>query len=218
MHPVGAGVLHALAHNSASPQIGSCAEDDGPHRKHGSGAQHHLLHPSVFRPQVDNFSLPHGEALLPLQRMLHHLLILPPIRLRPERMHRRPLAPVEHPVLDAGRVCRLAHLAAQSVQLPDQMTLARAADGRVAGHIAHGVQINGEDDRLQPHPCRRQRRLDAGVSGADDSYIKFSRQKLLHGQNLDIFVKTNKQYLLNLCKTSKKLLHSACDGAILPME
>ena len=38
------------------------------------------------------------------------------------------------------------------VKLPHQMALARAADGGVAGHIADGVQIDREHDRLQPHP------------------------------------------------------------------
>ena len=30
---------------------------------------------------------------------------------------------------------------AQGIQLPDQVALSGAADGRVAGHIAYGVQI-----------------------------------------------------------------------------
>ena len=118
--------------------------------------------------------------LLPLQRVLHHLLVLPAIRLGPQGVDGRPLPPVEHPVLDAGGVRPTGHLAPQSVQLPHQMSLPGAADGRVAGHIAHGVQIHGEAHRLQPHPGRRQRRLDAGVSGADDGDIKLSGKKLLH--------------------------------------
>ena len=66
----------------------------------------------------------------------------------------------------------------QRVQFPDQMALAGAADGGVAGHVAHGVQIDGKDDGLQPQAGGGQRRLDAGVSGADDGNIKLSGRKV----------------------------------------
>ena len=35
----------------------------------------------------------------------------------------------------------------EGIQLPDQMALAGTADGGIAGHIAHGIQIDGEEDR-----------------------------------------------------------------------
>ena len=183
MHPVGAGVLDALSHNGAPLQIGSGAEDGCPHLVHGPGAQHHLPHPARLRPQVDDLPLAYGQVLLPFQGVLHHLLVFPPVRLGPQGVDGWALAPVEHPVLDAGRIRRPAHLAAQSVQLPDQVALAGAADGRVAGHIAHGVQIDGEDNGLQSHPRRRQSRLDAGMARADDGNIKFSSRKFFHGKS-----------------------------------
>ena len=63
-----------------------------------------------------------------------------------ERMDRRAFAPVQHPVLDAGRICCQTHLATQRIQFPHQMALSRAADGRIAGHITHCVQIDGEQN------------------------------------------------------------------------
>ena len=98
----------------------------------------------------------------------------------PQGVDRRALASVEHPVLDAGPVCSPAHLAAQGIQLPDQVALAGAADGRVAGHIAHSVQVDGENNGLQAHPGRCQGRFNACVTCTYDGYIKFSRQKFLH--------------------------------------
>ena len=71
--------------------------------------------------------------------MLHHILIKPPVCLGPEGVDSGALAFIQHPVLDAGFVRRKAHLAAQSVDLPDDVALACAADGGIAGHIAHGV-------------------------------------------------------------------------------
>ena len=186
MHPVGAGVLDALPHNGAPLQIGSGAEDGRPDLIHGPGAQHDLPHPAPFGTQIHDLPLPHGEPLLPLQGVLHHLLVLAPVGLGPQGVDRRTLAPVEHPVLDAGPVCGLTHLTAQGVQLSDQMALAGAADGRVAGHVAHGVQVDGENNGLQTHPGRCQGRLDACVPRAYDGYIKFSRQEFLHLQNLGL--------------------------------
>ena len=180
MHPVGAGVLQALAHDGAAVEIGARAEDHRPDLIYGPGAQHHLPDPAALRPQVHDLPLTHGEMLLALQGVLHHLLVLAPVGLGPEGVDRRPLAPVEHPILDAGRVRGPAHFTAQGIQLPDQVALAGAADGRVAGHIAYGVQIDGENDGLQAHPRRRQGRLDTRVARADDGYIKFSGQKFLH--------------------------------------
>ena len=36
------------------------------------------------------------------------------------------------------------HLTPQRIQLPAQVPLSRTADGRSAGHIDHGVQVDGE--------------------------------------------------------------------------
>ena len=85
------------------------------------------------------------------------------------------LAQIQHTVLDAGLVRRSGHLAAQGVQLPDQMALPRAADGRVAGHVAHAVQIHGKAHRVKAQARRGQGGLDPGVARADDGNIAFSR-------------------------------------------
>ena len=118
--------------------------------------------------------------------MLHDLLVPPPVRLGPEAVDRGALAPVQEPVLDAGGVRRPGHLAPQGVQLPDQVALAGAADGRVAGHVAHRVQVDGKTDGLPPQPGRGQGCLDAGVAGADDRNIIFSCQKRLHSISLSL--------------------------------
>ena len=112
--------------------------------------------------------------LLPLQRVLHHLLVLPAICLGPQGVDGRPLSPVEHPVLDAGGVRPTGHLAPQSVQLPHQMSLPGAADGGVAGHIADGVHIDGKADGVQSQPRGGQRGLNARVARADDGDVTAS--------------------------------------------
>ena len=138
-----------------------------------------------------------------LQRVLHHLLVLPAVGLGPQGPYGGPLAPVQHPVLDTGPVGGLCHLAPQGVQLPHQMALAGAADGGVAGHVAHRVQIDGKAYRLQSQPGGGQRRLDAGVARADDGNIKLSRNKLFHtrpSRQADEIRYSIIKYLLSKCK------------------
>ncbi len=72
-----------------------------------------------------------------------------------------------------GGVDRPAHRAAQGVDLADDLPLGDAADGRVAAHLADGVAVGGQQRRLGPHPRSRQRRLGAGVAGADDQHVVF---------------------------------------------
>ena len=103
--------------------------------------------------------------------MLHVFLVAPPVRLGPKGMDRGALAPVQHPVLDAAVVRCQAHFAAQGIQLPDQVALAGAADGGVAGHIAYGIQVDGEENGLEAQPGGGQGGLNAGVARSNDGHV-----------------------------------------------
>ena len=55
--------------------------------------------------------------------------------------NRGALAGVENPELDTGVIGGNGHDAAQRIDLLDEMPLANAANGRVAGHLTQGVKI-----------------------------------------------------------------------------
>ena len=76
----------------------------------------------------------------------------------------------------------MAHHAPQGVDFLHQVALGQPAHRRVAGHLGHGVQVEVEEQYLQPHPGRRQRAFAPGVAGADDYQIIFFRIKG-HGGN-----------------------------------
>ena len=135
---------------------------------------------AVFNADLNDLGLLHGEAFLHFKSVLHELLVETPVRLRAQRIDRRALPAVQEPVLDAGAVCDLRHLAAERVELADEVALARAADGGVAGHIAHRVEVYGEANGRYAEPRGGERRLDPGVSRADHCDIKFSREKFGH--------------------------------------
>ena len=107
----------------------------------------------------------------PFQPKLVGLLVA----LRAWRPNGRSFLGVEHPELQAGHIGRLAHLAAQRVNLASEMAFGQSADGRIAGHLADGVGIDGQQQRRATHPRRGQRRFDSGMAGPDDNHVIFLR-------------------------------------------
>ena len=85
--------------------------------------------------------------------------------------HRRSLAAVQHPELDAGAIDRARHDAVKRIDLAHQMAASQAADRRVAGHRPDGLELVGEQDGARAHARARGRRLAAGVAAADDHDI-----------------------------------------------
>ena len=87
--------------------------------------------------------------------------------------HRRALAAVEQPELDAGRIGRPAHHAVQRIDLAHQMALAEPADRRIAGHRADRVAAHASPGpSAAPSRAATRRRLAAGMAAADDDDIE----------------------------------------------
>ena len=170
-HPVGAAAADHLAHDGGAAQVGARADDGGLHPVDGPGLGLNAGDSAVFREEVGDLPLLHPQVGLLLQGVLHDALVQAAVGLGPEGVDGRSLAPVQDPVLDAGLVGRPGHLAPQGVQLPDQMALTGAANGGVAGHVAHGVQIDGEAQGPQAQPGAGQGGLDAGMTGTHHGHV-----------------------------------------------
>ena len=117
--------------------------------------------------QTDYLALADGQMILSKERALHALLVFVLIGLRAQGMHSRAFAAVEHAALQGGIVDGAAHFAAQCVHLAHQMSLARAADGGVAGHQGYRIQIEGKQQRFAAHARAGKRSLAARVARAD---------------------------------------------------
>jgi hypothetical protein len=100
-------------------------------------------------------SCPHGKA------------IFKSIALHARPLHRGAFARPKDLVLNAGPIGRAAHLAADGVNLLDQMTLSQPAYGRIARHQPHGVRVERIHPDGETHPGRGQSSLASGVSRAD---------------------------------------------------
>ena len=176
LHPVRAGGIGAVAGDDAGIQIRTGGNDAGAHLIHRAEARDDGGDLPVRQPEGGDHGLFEVQILLPLERALHILLIPPAVRLRAQGVDGRALAQVQHPVLDARAIGRLRHLAAERVELAHEMALPRAADGGIAGHIAHCVQVDREAHGPQPHPRGGQGGFYPGVSRADDGDIKCAGQ------------------------------------------
>jgi len=71
------------------------------------------------------------------------------------------------------------------------VALARAADGGVAGHIAHGVKVNGEADRFPSQPRACERGFNAGMAprrgrAARRRYQQIMKHTLEQQENLTL--------------------------------
>lgn len=161
----------AVADVDAAFQEGAGGEDDGFPEEHGVGPGANALHGAVFDQEFLERALLEVEVGSVLNDFLHPELVGLFVGLRPRGLYGGPFAAVQHAKLDAGFVDVAGHFAAQGVDLADHMPLGDAADGRIARHLRHGVQVHREQERARAHPRGRQSGLGARVASADDEYV-----------------------------------------------
>jgi hypothetical protein len=73
--------------------------------------------------------------------------------------------------LDSRAIGVDRHLATESIDLPDDLALGLPADGRVAAHLGYRVDVASQQEGGGSHAGGRERRLDAGMSGAANDYV-----------------------------------------------
>ena len=196
VHPVRPHVAHHLSGKGLGAQKGAGGKDDSftviPGAAHQTDAPDGALGAGEH---LGAFSLGQVQMFAALQRPTHIGPVGHPVGLGPGGVDRGALAPVEHPELQAGGVCRPGHLAAQSVDLPHQLPLGGAADGGVAGHIADALQRGAQAQNPAAQPGGGQGRLDARVSRAHHHDVILSGKKIKHGSIYrPIRIKSAKNY------------------------
>ena len=123
---------------------------------------------------VDSF-LPQTEIFLQFHHVLDSLLIGSFVRLSPGAMHGRTFSPIEQAELDSRRVNHASHRAAEGVHLANDLPFGDPANGRIAAHLGHRVQIAGEEGHACPHPRRGQSGFGAGMPGPDHHDVELIR-------------------------------------------
>ena len=141
---VRAAVIDRLAEDDAPAQIGPRREDDGARcellPRLTADARDAPPLRRLLRPQLRHEELTHVEMCGVFEGLLHDALIEELVRLHAQGVDGGALARVEQAPLDARPICRDAHLAAERVDLANEVALAGATDGWIARHHGDVVQ------------------------------------------------------------------------------
>jgi len=96
--------------------------------------------------------------------------------------HSRAFGEVKHTELNHGLVCDDARIAAESIYLTDNLPFGNTTHGRVAGHLANGIDIHGNEERCGTHIGGGGSSLGTGMSGTNNNDIIRGRK---HGEKGD---------------------------------
>ena len=201
-HTVRAGLARILADNDAAAEEGARGDDNRLDRVAHADSGHDRRNRAVLLLDGNDLVLHEEQVFLPLERVLHIRSVFNSVGLRAQRMHGGTLSAVEHTVLNAGRIGRPRHLSTQCIDLSNEVSLGGAADGRIARHIAHSVQIDGKTRGFRTQTGTCERGLDARVTGSDHRYIKRFCVKNRHRAAPPFFSRNSKMFIgPSLCIT-----------------
>jgi hypothetical protein len=155
----------------STADVDQAVEESAGSQDHGSRSKAHAElghHPGDRSPsthQIVTGLREDRQLRLILQATTDRLPVEHAIGLRARRAHRRALARIENPELDARLIGGLGHRPAQGVDFLDQMPFADAADRRIAAHRTQRFEVVRQQQRPgipcapQPAPprCRHGR-------------------------------------------------------------
>src|SRR5207249_1608227 len=101
--------------------------------------------------QAFHLNLQEGDIRLRFKGGAHTLRVERLVRVRAESLNRRSFAGSNVADVSEGGVGVEAHLPAQRVDLPCKVSLGRASDGAVAGHVPNAVQVERGDSDSAAH-------------------------------------------------------------------
>ena len=143
-----------VADDDARIEIGSGTDDDGFRTPNRTEIGYDLGDGAVFQPNVRNFRLNQRKSVRVLDGFFHDLAVKHAVCLNPLGLDGRAFARIEDAVLQHDLVRGTSHFAAERVDFKDKLSLARAADRRIARHIRHGVVGDGKKHGI---PCAPRR-------------------------------------------------------------
>ena len=162
----------ALAHVDQAAQEGAGGDDDRARLDSLAAGRHDAGDAAVLDDQVAHRPLDHLEVGRGADRRLHGGPVELAVGLGAGALHRRPLRPVQQAELDAGGIGDPAHQAVQRIDLAHQVALAEPADGRIAGHLADGVEAVRYQRRARAHAGSGGRGLTAGMAATDHDDVE----------------------------------------------
>jgi hypothetical protein len=128
--------------------------------------------PIRIQRDIRHFAFDNGEPGLLSQERLHGEAIEVPVHLRAWTTDSRALAAVQHLEVDSSPVRRRRHHPIQGIDLPNEVTFADSANGRIAGERTDRLDPMGEQKGARPHASGRRSSLASGMATADHHDIE----------------------------------------------
>src|SRR5207245_2992247 len=122
--------------------------------------------------QAGDEALSQAKVRCALQSSSHFYAIESSISLGPRRLDRRSARAIQQTKLNPRTVDYAPHDPAESIDFANQVSLADAADGWIAGHLSNEIEIESKQGCVRANPRRGRGRLAAGVAPADNNYLE----------------------------------------------
>jgi len=132
-------------------------------------------HSAALNQKIGNCSLGEFQVRLSLEQLPYRTSIETSITLGSRRPDGGALGSVEHSELNPSPIGRATHDAAECVHFAHDGTLGNPADGRIARHLANGLEVLGDEQRARAESSGKRRRFCSGVATADHDYIEAFR-------------------------------------------
>jgi hypothetical protein len=177
------GVTHTTAGIVRQADVNQAVEKGAGRQDHRASGKahaelgHHASNVIAVHHQIVTRLGEDRQIRLVLQAAPYRLPVQHAIRLRARCAHRRTLARIENPELDARFIGGLGHGSPQGIDFLDQMPLADAADRWIAAHRTQRFQVVRQQQRLASHARCSQRRLGAGMAATDDDDVETVRKE-----------------------------------------
>ncbi len=169
---LGGGLAHAatgagaVAHMDHAVEEGARGEDHGPGGEAGAVSQGHAGDAAVFDEEVGGLALHQRQVGAGGEFGLHGLAVEAAVGLGAGTLNGGALGAVEEAELDARAVRHAAHDAVEGVHLAHEMALSEATDGGIAGHHAHGGELQRKKGGAGAGAGGRVGSLAAGMAAA----------------------------------------------------
>lgn len=159
-----------------SAEESACGQNHGIRVEPEAHLGDHALDLSVFHNQVISSLLKNPQVGLVFQNFAYRSLVQHAVGLRTCGANGWALAAVEDTELDATLVGSSGHGTTKCIDFLDQVALADPTDGRVAAHLAEGLDIVGEQQGLHAHACCSQGCFGTGMTATDHDHVKTGRE------------------------------------------
>ena len=181
--PVRSGGVGCIADEHLPAEVGPGGEDDASARpllaESCAEARDFCFSVNGFFIYVHDLCLQKPQVFLCFEGMFHEGMVAQSVRLDAFGLHGGALSRIECAALQGDEICGASHFSAECVYLIHEVSLCGSSYGWVTGHICHCVERHCTQDCFHAHSCRRQCRLDAGVTGADHRYLRCIHRYLL---------------------------------------